>query len=143
MGNGLRWTPEQLQAAQARTARIEADIRKAVTELLTAPIRPRKYRNEPCEVDGLHFDSKHEAEVWRQLRARELAGEIAGLRLQVPYACVVNGIHVCDWIADFDYREQGVLTVVDAKSEATRKLPVYRLKKKLMQACHNIEVREL
>lgn len=143
MASGLRWTPEELQAAQLRMG----SITQLTTNPVPAPIAgvpaPRKYRNEPCEVDGLRFDSKHEADVWRQLRGRELAGEIRGLRLQVPYACVVNGIHICDYVADFAFTEGAALVVADAKSEATRKLPVYRLKRRLMQACHNLEIREL
>lgn len=31
--------------------------------------KPRKYRNQPCEVAGQKFDSKHEADCYLNLRA--------------------------------------------------------------------------
>jgi hypothetical protein len=72
----------------------------------------------------------------------EVAGKITDLRLQVPLHCLVNGLLVCDYIADFAWLENGVQHVGDAKSEGTR-TAVYRLKKKLVFACLDVQIEEL
>ena len=56
---------------------------------------------------------------------------------------MINGVKVCTYIADFTYEELGGVVVEDVKSEFTRKDPVYRLKNKLMKACHGIDIREV
>lgn len=109
-----------------------------------APPAPRrsKYRNEPVVVDGLRFASKREAQRWGELRLRARLGEVADLHRQAPYACVVAGVQVCVYVADFVYRDvpTGRWHVEDAKGVRTA---VYRLKKRLMKACHNIDVEEV
>jgi hypothetical protein len=50
---------------------------------------------------------------------------------------------VCKYISDFVYLENGQKIVEDVKSEYTRKLPVYRLKKKLVKAVHGIDIKEV
>jgi hypothetical protein len=94
-------------------------------------------------VDGITFDSAKEAKRWQELRLRERAGEITGLTRQMPWTLEVNRQTVCTYVPDFSYCERGEVIVEDVKSEMTRKLPVYRLKKKLMQAIHGIEIREV
>lgn len=102
--------------------------------------KPRKFRNVPVEVDGIRFDSKKEARRWGELRLMERASLIADLKRQVRYRLDVNGLHVCDYIADFTYLEgSGAgLTVEDVKGVAT---DVFRLKAKLMKAIHGVEVK--
>ena len=53
----------------------------------TPPTKPKrsKYGAIKTEVDGIKFDSKHEASRYKELRLLEQAGEITNLRLQVPY----------------------------------------------------------
>ena len=103
-----------------------------------ASLRRQKFGNE--RADG--FDSKKERTRYEELELLEKAGEIRNLRRQVRYALVVNGQHICDYIADHVYEEGAVTVVEDTKSIATRKLPVYRIKSKLMKACHDIDIRE-
>jgi hypothetical protein len=59
--------------------------------------------------------------------------------------CRVNGAKITTYVADFQYRliERNVLITEDVKSDATRKLPVYRLKKKLVLACTGIVISEI
>ena len=97
-----------------------------------------KYKN--VKTNG--FDSKKESRRHEELLLLERAGKIENLACQVPYACVVNGIHVCDYVADFSYSEGARRVVEDVKSDATRKLPVCRLKRKLVLACHGIQISE-
>jgi len=132
MGNGLRWTEEQLQAAQRRAP--EA-VELPPIKLTVKP----KYRNRKVENEHGKFDSAKEAQRYAELVLLERAGAIAGLRRQVPFALVVNGIHVCDYICDYTYLEGARVVCEDAKGMRT---PVFILKKKLMLACHGLEVKE-
>ena len=109
----------------------------------------RKYRNTPVVVDGIRFDSKKEAKRWGELRSLEMASRdgISRLQRQVPFALDVNGQRICKYVADFmyyDHRWDPIrLRVEDVKSPATRKNPVYRIKKKLMKAIHGIDIMEV
>ena len=92
-------------------------------------------------VDGITFDSKKEAYWYLQYRAMERNGDITNLELQVPFPVQINGVHICKYIADFVFTDKkGNRHVVDVKSQMTAKLPVFRLKKKLVQALYNVEI---
>lgn len=134
--NGLRWTEEDFAAHRAR---FPALTREPPPMPAVKPRKAPKYRNEPTVVDGITFPSRLEADVYVHLNARELAGEIRELRRQAPFAIVINGIHVCDYVADFVFKEKRRTVVVDAKGVKTA---IYRLKRKLMAAVHKVEVRE-
>jgi hypothetical protein len=99
-----------------------------------------KYGARKTEVDGITFDSAKEAKRYGELKLLERAGEIAELELQPKYDLTVKGQKVCTYKADFRYFEHGCEVVEDVKGMRT---PVYRLKKKLMKACHGIEIREV
>lgn len=102
-----------------------------------------KYGNKKVEIDGIEFDSIKESRRYLELRGRQMACEISDLRFQRTYELGVNGEHICSYIADFTYKENGQLIIEDVKSKATRKHPVYRIKNKLMQAIYDIEIREV
>ena len=98
-----------------------------------------KYGNAPTEHDGRRFDSKHEAQVYEILRLQCLNGEHLGIGCQVAFY-LPGGVK---YIADFVTLEpDGRFTVYDAKSEATRKDKVYRLKKRQMKECLGIQIVE-
>lgn len=98
-----------------------------------------KYGNRITEVDGIAFDSRAEARRYGELKLLERGGAIGGLRVQVPYPVVVNGIRICKYIADFVYVEAGAEIVEDVKGYRTA---VYRLKKRLVEACYGLKVKE-
>jgi len=79
------------------------------------------------------FDSRAEARFWRDLCMLEKAGMISNIRRQVRYPIVWNGEKICDYIADFVYRERDKAgdTIADVKGAKT---PVYRLKARMMKA---------
>lgn len=114
--------------------------------------KKNKYKNDKVEYSGIKFDSKKQARRYQDLKLLERAGEIKELEIEPSFPIEVNGVKVCIYKADFGYREQiynksGMKLywdriVEDVKSEPT-KTPVYRLKKKLMKAIYNIEVREV
>lgn len=105
-----------------------------------------KYLSQKTDSGGIKFDSKKEAARWQELVLGQKLGWLKGLKRQVWFPLLVNGQKVCSFVADFSYevlRPIPVkLVVEDVKSEFTRKLPVYRIKKKLMKACHGIEIKE-
>lgn len=152
--NSLRLTPEQAAAYQERAAA----WKKPELELPTlvpgkkliisseAAAKPGKYRNQPVEVDGLRFDSKREARRWVELKAMQQAGQITNLRTQVEIPCVVNGVTVCSYVADFAYfrgnQLRGPEVVEDVKSAGTR-TAVYKIKRKLVAACTGVEIIEV
>lgn len=106
-----------------------------------APAKPAlKYNNIPTEVDGMRFASRAEATRYGQLKLMQQAGMIHNLKTQVPFVCIVNGRKVCAYIADFVYAEDGMKICEDVKGYLT---DVYKLKKKLVEACHNIVIREV
>lgn len=105
--------------------------------------RYSKFKNTPTEVAGKRFASKREGTRYEQLLLLERNGEVRAIRCQVEYRLSVHGMLVCKYRADFVYEEmrnsEWREVVEDVKGYRT---PVYRLKKKLMQACYGIEIRE-
>lgn len=102
--------------------------------------RRSKYGNRKTMVDGKTFDSKHEAEVYEQLKVQVLAGECRAVACQVPFALPGRIKYVADFVL---LHNDGRYSVLDAKSEATRKDKVYRMKKRLMRECLGLEIQEV
>lgn len=98
-----------------------------------------KYKNVRVQVGGLWFHSKEEAKRYCELKLLLDQGLIHDLQTQVTYKLEINGILICKYISDFIYREDGKNIVEDAKGYRT---DVYKIKKKLMKALLNIEIRE-
>jgi hypothetical protein len=100
-----------------------------------------KYRAKAVTVDGIRFPSRLEANRYGQLKLLERAGEISGLTLQPEYPITVNGVNCGTYKADFRYVEKANGTVIeDTKGFAT---PVYKLKKKLVEAIYGIQISEV
>lgn len=104
--------------------------------------RLNKYRNTKVTSPDGTFDSKKEYLRWLELKYMQDNFLIEGLQKQVKHILAVNGHVICTYIADFVYRQNSLIIIEDVKSEMTRKLPVYRLKKKLMKAIHGIDITE-
>lgn len=100
-----------------------------------------KYNAVKTEVDGIKFDSKHEASRYRELRVLEQAGEITNLRLQVPFELIPKSKYGMPirYVADFVYNENDQLIVEDAKGVKT---PIYKLKKRMIAEKYGIEIKE-
>lgn len=106
--------------------------------------KKNKFNAVKTTVGGKEFDSKKESQRYTTLMTMYKAGEISIPETQVRYPITINGVRVCTYVADFVYTAKGSRTIIveDTKSEYTRKLPVYRLKKKLMQAVFGIVIKE-
>lgn len=111
-------------------------------EYKTAVAKPKignKYKAQRTLLDGIAFDSKAEASYYAGLKLRERAGEVCDVELQRPYALTVNGVLVATYKADFVFWDNILRCrrIVDTKGVST---PVFRLKQKLMRACHGLTI---
>ena len=102
-----------------------------------------KYNNVKAEVDGKKFDSTKESKRYLELKSMVERGEISELHEQVKFTFAHNGVKICSYVADFTYNKDGKEVVEDVKSEMTKKLPVYKMKKKMMVAFYGIEINEV
>lgn len=92
------------------------------------------------------FASKKEAGRYQELLLLKKAGAICELKTQVAYTLSVNDQLICLYVADFVYLEETGdksdplrVIVEDVKGYRT---PEYKIKAKLMKACHGITIRE-
>lgn len=105
-------------------------------------MRRSKFSNRPlrCKQSSLH-QSTLEARRCTELHLMERGGLIRDLQAhpQKRFRLDVNGVHVCDYLADFVYFdiERNREVVEDTKGFMTE---VARLKLKLVAAVHGIEV---
>lgn len=107
----------------------------------TPPPKRSKYGNERVTVDGMTFDSQHEADYYfSELLPRKQNGELKLLLRQVPFELPGGIKYICDF---FTVDRAGEVTVIDAKSEATRQNRVYINKKKQVKALYGLEIVEV
>lgn len=101
-----------------------------------------KYHNTRVWYAGYTFDSQAEMRRYQELCLLRAAGNITDLAVHPAYPLVVNGVVVANYVADFSYIETatGREVVEDVKGVRTN---VYRIKRKLMLACHNITIQEV
>lgn len=108
-----------------------------------------KYGNRKTVIDGLVFDSKHEAHRWIELKYMERARLIKNLSRQVSFTLIhaqndkKTGKVIereCKYIADFVYEQDGKTVVEDAKGVRT---DVFKIKKKLMLERYGIAIKEV
>lgn len=101
----------------------------------------QKYNNKKIKLDGITFDSLREGRRYEELKMMEKAGEIEDLVCHPRFLIVLNNKKICSVVLDFSYFliSQQRTVYEDIKSEATA-LPMSKLKKKLVEAAHDIEV---
>lgn len=99
-----------------------------------------KYLNKKCEYQGKKFDSIKEMRYFIYLKQLEEKGTIRDLKLQVKFPVVIGSKRICSYVSDFTYYDEFGYHVVDTKSPITSKNPVFRLKKKLVEALYNFEI---
>lgn len=113
--------------------------------------RRSKYGAVRTTRDGIEFHSAKEAKRYGELKLLQKAGEITGLMLQPRYGLYVRPfmrdsvdfaelISCGDYIGDFQYYRGNEKIVEDVKGMKT---PVYRLKKRIIEALYGITITEL
>ena len=107
-------------------------------------MRRNKYGAKKVIVDGIRFDSKHEARCYQDLKLLEHAGKISELLLQVPFTLTCNDKPLVirserypngrkiKYIADFMYFDEVAreTIIADAKGYRTKD---YKLKRAIME----------
>ena len=123
-----------------------------------------KYHAKKVEVDGIQFDSKKEANRYKELKLLERAGKIQNLQLQVPFILIPAQYekHIehtkrgkektvqkiverkVKYIADFVYHQDGEIIVEDVKGYREKgAYNIFVIKRKLMLERHGIKIREV
>jgi hypothetical protein len=110
-----------------------------------------KYGAVPTVIHGVRFASKAEARRYSELLLLGMAGEIRDLELQPRVPLKVDGVKVGDYVADFRYQERAGIDTVsgcDRWRDVTEdvkgvRTPVYRMKKKHVEAQYGIVIREV
>lgn len=107
-----------------------------------------KYRAQPTVIDNLRFDSLKESRRYLSLKLLLQLRQISNLEIQPSFPLeqvnlATGEITSCGhYVADFRYYDKraGAVVVEDVKGMRT---PVYRLKKKWVEAQHGIRITEL
>jgi hypothetical protein len=103
-----------------------------------------KYGNVPVNANGESYRSKLERDRHNELLLLQKARDVRNLRREVTYRLEVNNHLICRYIADFVYEERngnGWRDIVEDTKGAATMTPVFNIKKKLMLACHGIDIR--
>lgn len=127
--------------------------RQKVLELMKKPQKRSKYRAVRCEVDGIVFDSRKEARRYSELRRLEKAGLIEKLITQPCYVLAAptgwrgdgtfaGWTEIGTYRPDFEYLDVSTREIVTEDVKGFR-TPVYRWKKKHVEAQYGISIREL
>lgn len=140
-------TEQHLQELVRRGRVSQADADRALGRAMKAgDPKQSKYHNVKTTLDGITFDSKREASRYLELKTAEKHGRVRNLRHHFAYALIVNGVKIADYESDFTFEEfsggEWRNVVEDVKSAPT-KTDSYRLKRRLMLALYNIEIREV
>ena len=114
-----------------------------ITEYQKLMSKPNKFHARKTVVDGITFDSKHEANRYCELKALERAGAIQNLERQTAFLLVPKSRteRAVTYKADFQYVENGRVVVEDAKGHRTKD---YIIKRKLFKQLYpDIDFREV
>ena len=107
--------------------------------------KEQKYNAKSVVSGGVRYASTKEYDRFQELAMKQKVGLIRGLKRQVIFRFIHNGIHVGKYVADATYyepangRKAWDLVVEDSKGIRT---PLYRRSKKMMLAFFGIEIRE-
>ena len=112
-----------------------------------------KYRNKKTIINGITFDSKREAERYKQLIFLEEIGKIKNLQTQVAYI-LQEGFTLgkkkyreIKYIADFVYQQKNDKADVELWEEVVEdckgmRTEVYKIKKKMFMNKYQVEIKE-
>ena len=125
------------------TDRMTAEEYQAAQRGGTTGVEKRRVRGaqRTTTADGITHDSKTEADRWEELKLLQAAGEICGLRRQVPVPLIGrdgpimtdSGKQQRTYKADFVYVDNklGVTVIEDRKGHET---DVFKIKKSILAA---------
>lgn len=111
-----------------------------------------KYNAKKIIVDGKTFDSKKEAERYKELKLLEKAGQITDLDTQVSFCLIPKQVddngkvveRACTYKADFVYTENGKRVVEDVKGfKKSNAYQLFAIKRKLMLLNYGVRINEV
>lgn len=115
-----------------------------MTETITAAEfkanKKSKYKAKKVVFNGIKFDSIKECSRYKQLLLLQKVGKVIKIELQPRYDIRVNNKFCGFYKADFKvFYSDGSIVIEDVKG---MKLPLYKLKKKLVEAIYGIVIVE-
>ena len=101
--------------------------------------RPHKYNAKPTHVDGIRFDSKKEAQRYRELKIRRDSedGDVLFFLRQVPIHLPGGVVLRIDFL---EFHRDGSVHFTDSKGMRTQQ---YILKKKQVEALYPVKIEEV
>lgn len=128
---------------QVEAFRIAEKARDELLRVQAPGPRSSRHKAKRVEIDGRSFASKAEGSRYLELRRREALGLIRELELQPRFPLVVAGIKCADYVADFSYLDGGTgeLVVEDVKGKGAPLEPIFKLKRRLVEALYPFTVR--
>lgn len=130
----LHWTEEEYKEFLARRSRDKPQPEPK-------PKSAGRIPHKRTEVNGMKFDSLHEAGVYQDLLLRQTVGEIRCILRQVPFDLPGGIVYKADFVVIGN--DMKIEAVIDAKSEYTKKDRIYINKKKQVQALYGITIEEV
>lgn len=97
-------------------------------------VKHNKYNATQTIVDGIRFDSKKEANRYRELKLLQRAGDVVMFLMQVPIRLPGNTTYRVDFQVFWD---SGHVSFEDVKGRETE---VFRLKKRQVEELYPIEL---
>ena len=99
-----------------------------------------KYKAKKTVIDNITFDSKKEAGRYLDLKLLYMSDQIKKLKCHPCFPFKYDDKVMFKYYADFEYYENDEYIVEDVKGVKT---PVYKLKKKLIEAQYKIKITEV
>lgn len=96
-----------------------------------------KFNNVPTEVDGVKFQSKKEARYYQDLLLAKRSGDLLFFLRQAPLHLPGGVRYVVDFI---EFWKSNEVRFVDVKGVKT---PMYKVKKRLVEATYPITIIEV
>ncbi len=100
------------------------------------PPKPSKYGSVMEDCQGIKFQSKREAKYFRELQARQYAGEVSYFLRQVPFFLVGGVRYRIDFM---EVWKDGSIHWVDVKGFRTQ---TYKMKRRMVEASYPIKIIE-
>jgi len=115
--------------------------KKTLTQCLKEEYgKQNKFHAKITEAAGIKFGSKKEAAQFRELQARQHAGEIRFFLLQVPFllpGVAENGKRTRHYLDFMAIRTDGQIEYIEVKG---RDLPMGKLKRRMVEELYNIKI---
>lgn len=114
--------------------------RRKIPPLFQPPKINNKFHAKITEAEGIKFGSKKEAQQFRELQARQHAGEIKFFLLQVPFllpGVAENGKRTRHYLDFMAIRTDGQIEYIEVKG---RDLPMGKLKRRQTEELYGIKI---